>query len=106
MTRSQHKQREFILGPIAMTQHASIRQQQRGVPLFALTQLLEFGRVSHGHRGGEVLYFDKRAKQARLNWLGKDLYRRVVRHFNLFAVRATDGVLLTVGHHHKKIWRA
>ncbi len=94
------------MGPIAMTQHASIRQQQRGVPLFALTQLLEFGRVSHDHRGGEVLYFDKRAKQACLNWLGQDLYRRVVRHFNLYAVRATDGVLLTVGHRYKKIWRA
>lgn len=105
MTPYQQKYRGSIMGSIAMTQHASIRQQQRGVSQLALTQLLEFGKISHDHRGGEVLYFDKRAKQQCRNWLGPDVYRRLAGHFNVYAVRAADGVLLTIGHRYKKIWR-
>ena len=91
---------------ITMTQHATIRRQQRGISESVLDCLLEFGKVSHDSRGGEVLYFDKRAKQRCLTTMGKDLYRRLDGHFNVYAVRGPDGALVTVGHRCKKIHRA
>lgn len=45
-----------------MTNHAAIRKQQRGIPESILDCLIQFGKTSYDNRGGEVLYFDKRAK--------------------------------------------
>ena len=91
---------------ITMTNHAAIRKQQRGISGSVLDCLLEFGKVSHDNRGGEVLYFDKRAKQRCLSMMGKEMYRRLDGHFNVYAVRGLDGALLTVGHRCKKLHRA
>jgi hypothetical protein len=89
-----------------MTQHATIRKQQRGISESVLNCLLEFGKVSHDNRGGEVLYFDKHAKQRCLTTMGKDLYRRLDGHFDVYAVRGQDGALVTVGHRCKRLHRA
>lgn len=94
------------MGEISMTQHASIRKQQRGISESALGFLLEFGKVSHDNRGGEVLYFDKRAKKRCLTKIGKEVYRRMDGHFDVYAVRGLDGALLTVGHRFKRMHRA
>ncbi|MEI7843946.1 MAG: hypothetical protein WCI39_13060 [Gallionellaceae bacterium] len=94
------------MGSITMTQHANIRKQQRGISESVLDCLLEFGRVTHDNRGGEVLYFDKRAKQRCLTTMGKDVYRRLDGHFDVYAVRGLDGALVTVGHRCKRLHRA
>lgn len=91
---------------ITMTKHASVRKQQRGIPESVLDCLMEFGRISHDKRGGEVLYFDKRAKQHCLTVMGKEMYRRLDGHLDVYAVRASDGVLLTVGHRCKRLRRS
>jgi len=88
---------------IAMTKHASLRKQQRGIPESVLNCLLEFGKASHDRRGGEVLYFDKRAKQRCLTVMGKEMYRRLDGHFDVYAVRSLDGALVTVGHRHRRM---
>lgn len=94
------------MGSITMTKHAAMRKQQRGISESVLDCLLEFGKVSHDNRGGEVLYFDKRAKQRCLTVMGKDLYRRLDGHFDVYAVRGPDGAVLTVGHRCKRMHRA
>ena len=91
------------MGAIAMTKHASVRKQQRGIPESVLDCLLEFGKASHDRRGGEVLYFDKRAKQRCLTVMGKEMYRRLDGHFDVYAVRSLDGALVTVGHRHRRM---
>lgn len=93
------------MGSIAMTKHASARRQQRGISESALDCLMEFGMISHDKRGGEVLYFDKCAKQRCLTVMGKEMYRRLDGHLDIYAVRSQDGALLTVGHRWKKMRR-
>lgn len=89
-----------------MTNHAAIRKQQRGISGSVLDCLLEFGKVSHDNRGGEILYFDKRARQRCMAALDKEMYRRLNGHFDVYAVRGMDGALVTVGHRCKKLHRA
>ena len=91
---------------IAMTHHAAIRKQQRGIPEAALACLIQFGNTSHDNRGGEILYFDKRAKKRCLISVGKEAYRKLDRHFNVYAVRSLDGSLLTIGHRFKRLPRS
>lgn len=87
-----------------LSEHASIRMQQRGIPHVALDCLLEYGRVQHDHRGGAIVFFDKsarrrlkgslpRARGGGLGW-GK-----------IYAVIAADGTITTVGHRYKRIPR-
>ena len=91
---------------IAMTHHAAIRKQQRGIPEAALVCLMEFGNSSHDNRGGEILYFDKRAKKRCLASVGKKAYRKLDGYFNVYAVRSLDGSLLTIGHRFKRLPRS
>jgi hypothetical protein len=91
---------------ITMTHHAAIRKQQRGIPEAALACLIQFGKSRYDNRGGEILYFDKRAKKRCLISVGKEAYRKLDRHFNVYAVRALDGSLLTIGHRFKRLPRS
>ena len=94
------------MGSITMTHHAVIRKQQRGSPEAVLDCLLQFGKASYDNRGGEILYFDKRAKQRCLAAMGNEVYRKLDGHFGVYAVRALDGVLLTIGHRSKRLSKA
>lgn len=59
---------------ITMTNHAAIRKQQRGIPESVLECLMQFGKTSHDNRGGEVLYFDKRARKRCMAAMGREMY--------------------------------
>lgn len=89
-----------------MTNHAAVRKQQRGIPESVLECLMEFGKISHDNRGGEVLSFDKRAKQRCLTVMGKEMFRKLDGHFGVYAVRGPEGEIVTVGHRCKKMHRA
>ncbi len=88
------------------TRHASARMRQRGIPPFALECLLDFGRAVHDHRGAELILFDKRARQACQRRLDPTTYRRLERHFRVYAVRGPDGALVTVGHRFQHLSRS
>lgn len=47
-----------------MTNHAAIRKQQRGIPESVLDCRMQFGKNSYDNMGGEVLYFDNRARKS------------------------------------------
>lgn len=92
---------------ITMTNHAVIRKQQRGIPESVLDCLMQFGKTSHDNRGGEVLYFDKRARKRCMAAMGKEMYRRLDGYSDVYAVRSLDGgALLTVGHRCRRMHRA
>jgi len=85
-----------------ITQHALARMQQRGIRQDDVECLLRYGRVEYDHHGGRVLFLDRQARDqlgARTRRSEKDRIR------GLYAVVATDGAVVTVGHRTRRIWR-
>jgi hypothetical protein len=88
-----------------LTKHAAARIRQRGVDEQALECLLMYGSAVHDHRGGEILLFDKRAWKRLERSLDRALVRRVAESRTLYAVRSSEGSLVTVGHRYRRVWR-
>jgi hypothetical protein len=86
------------------TVHADIRCQQRGIPFLVLDLLLQFGHHEHDHAGAEIVFFDRRAKK-RIERYAGGLIRKVHDYLDSYVVVA-DGVIVTVGHRHKRIRRS
>jgi hypothetical protein len=89
-----------MLAPL--TTHARVRMQQRGIPSAALDVLLDYGREAHDHRGCRIVRFDKRSRKRAARELGGQLFRRVERYFNAYAVVGPDDAVLTVGHRQRR----
>ena len=86
-----------------LTDHARIRMQQRGIPPAALEMLLDYGREAYDHRHGcRVVLFDKRCRRKLAERIGARAIRSLERHLNAYAVVASDGAVVTVGHRHRK----
>jgi hypothetical protein len=86
-----------------LTTHAKTRMQQRGIPEAALDALLDYGRAAHDHRGAEILYFDKRARERLARDRGESEARRLERFLSAYAVIGGDGEIRTVGHRHHRL---
>lgn len=80
------------------TEHARARMQQRGISAAAIDMLLSYGRTSHDHHGGEIVFFDKaaRARLAKQDPAAARLARA-------YAVLGSDGMVVTVGHRYRRI---
>lgn len=85
-----------------LTQHAMIRMQQRGIRESDVDCLARYGRTEYDHRGARVLYFDRSAQRRLAASLGGRAAERVG---GLYAVVASDGAVVTVGHRTHRIWR-
>src|SRR5512147_2615668 len=80
------------------------RQAARGGP-GGVGCLLSYGTSVHDHQGGEIVVFDKRAFRRLERAIDAALLRRVTDHRSLYAVRSTDGALVTVGHRFRRVRR-
>ena len=87
------------------TRHARERMQQRGIPRQAVDYVLAYGQVSHDHHGSRVVWLDKRARARLRRDAGRERVRALDKHLNAYAVLDGDGVVVTVGHRHRRIWR-
>ena len=86
-----------------LTPHARTRMQQRGIRHEALEALLDFGHVRHLHNGGrEIVYFDKKAKK-RLARANPDAAREAEKLVRTYAIMASNGIVITVGHRYRRI---
>ena len=85
--------------------HAQQRMQQRGIPLKVVDYLLAYGRVSHDHHGGCVIWLDKRSRSRIGAEEGQKLLRKLDKHLNAYVVTDTDGTVVTVGHRYRRIKR-
>ena len=89
-----------------LTRHARARMQQRGINAAALDALLDYGRVARAGRGRDIVYFDKRTRQrlerATAVSPAKAGAQRVC---NSYAIVASDGTVITVGHRTRRIPR-
>ena len=90
---------------LELTQHAKVRMQQRGITATTLESLLDYGAQAYDHRGGTILYFDKKARTRLRKVTGRAAYRVMEKQLNAYAVVATDGAVVTVGHRDKRITR-
>jgi len=88
-----------------LTQHAITRMQQRGIKPCTVEILFRFGAKEHDHRGGAILYFDKRARQRLREQYSVEKIRNIERQLDTYAVIAESGAIVTVGHRTKRINR-
>ncbi len=83
---------------LPMTDHAAIRQRQRGIPDALLALLLRFGTRQRGNFGTIRAFFDKRSRARLRRELGAKGYARWEAQMNSYAVLSEDAVVITVGH--------
>jgi len=89
----------------ALSEHARMRMQQRGIPPQVVESLLECGCVQHDRHGGRIVFFDKAAWRAacRKGFAGRvaepERYRRA------YLVLGRDGKVCTVSHRYRRIKR-
>ena len=88
-----------------LTNHARTRIQQRGIPEAVVESLLDFGRETYNHRGGLVVYFNRRAREGVRQACGKEIYKRMEAHLDAYAVVGHSGNIVTVGHRTRRIKR-
>ena len=85
------------------TQHAQIRQSQRGIPAMMIDLLLEVGARERAGDGTLKLFFDKRAKKHAKQYAGSI---PIDEHFDVYAVVNPDDYrIITVGHRTERIRR-
>ena len=60
-----------------LTRHASVRCQQRGIPPLILDWLFLYGKQSKARGGGEIYFFDKRARRRIEKACGRLVVRRL-----------------------------
>ena len=89
----------------SLSVHAKTRLQQRAISMPVLDCLLNFGRRVHDHKGAEILFFDRRARDRVRLAVGEKEFKCVQAKLHSYAVVAVDGVVLTVGHRTKRIRR-
>ena len=87
------------------TEHASIRLQQRGIAPAAVEALLDFGSTVHDHHGAQIVLFDRRAWRRLERSIGAQQLRELEPYRTIYAVRANDGSLVTVGHRWRRVKR-
>jgi len=88
-----------------LTRHAQQRMQQRGITLRTVDYLLAYGRVSHDHHGGCVIWLDKRSRARLGAEEGQHVLRGMDKLLNAYVVTDTDGTVVTVGHRYRRIRR-
>jgi len=89
----------------ALTRHAGIRVQQRGVNREILGCLLDYGRHEPDHRGCNVVTFDGKSLKAMSLREPLMVNARASDSRNLYAIVDSDGVVITAGHRFRRVPR-
>jgi hypothetical protein len=87
----------------ALTIHADVRAQQRGISPLVVDLLLQFGKREHDHAGAEIVFFDRRAKKDVESYTGGSI-GKLSEQMDSYAV-VSGGCVITVGMRYKKINR-
>lgn len=91
---------------IALTSHAKVRLQQRGIPPFVVELLERFGS-SMRCLGAERIFFDKSALRRLTSHLGGARGLRTVDEWlGVYLVVADSGEIVTVAHRRGRFRRA
>lgn len=87
---------------VKLTKHASIRQQQRGIPSIVVDLLLDYGTFTRTGEGATMYYFDKMSRRRVRTYAGP-LSGQFEEYLDYYAVVASDGRVITVAPRIKRI---
>lgn len=87
-----------------LTEHATHRAQQRGIPPAIVHWLLEFGAVEYSH-DAKKRFFDKTARQRMGKVLGHEIVDRLGDLLNCYLVESLRGEIITLAHRTERIRR-
>lgn len=87
-----------------ITNHASVRCQQRAIPPIVIDLLDQFGAREPAGEGAWKLFFDKAARRRFRAYAGQ-LASSLEQHLDVYAVIAQDGNVITVAHRIDRINR-
>ena len=78
-----------------ITQHASRRLQQRGIPGWFLALLVDHGRSHHDGHGAVIKTVDHDTRRHLRDVLSRSEYAAAERYFGVYAVVAGDQAVVT-----------
>jgi hypothetical protein len=81
-----------------MTNHASIRMQQRGIPSWFLRLLVEHGKTTHDGHGAVLKSVSKSTRRRLQQVLSRTEYAAAERYFGVYAVVTPDQAVVTAAH--------
>ena len=89
----------------ALSPHARVRMQQRGIPQQVVESLLQCGRVQHDSHGGRIVFFDRSAWQRACERGFGGMLREAGRYRRAYLVLGDNGMVRTVSHRYRRIKR-
>jgi hypothetical protein len=84
--------------PLRLTDHASVRLQQRGIPKWFLHLLVEHGKTTHDGHGALLKSVSKGTRQRLRSVLSHREYVQAERYFDVYAVVSGDQAVITAAH--------
>jgi len=90
------------------TEHATIRQQQRGIPPLVADWLIDYGDEQFDGHGGIVRFFSKQCIRLLEREVGQKPLARMSEFMRCYLVQSSkDGAVITLGKRYKKkhIWK-
>ena len=81
-----------------LTTHAAVRLQQRGIPAWFLSLLMEHGKTSHDGHGAVLKSVNKGTRRRLQAVLSRTEYAQAERYFDVYAVVSPDSAVVTAAH--------
>lgn len=85
-----------------ISKHASMRQQQRGIPNIVIDLLMDFGTVERAGTEASTYYFDKKSRRQVKAYAGQ-LSGQLEAYLDYYAIVSDEGKLITVAPRIKKV---
>lgn len=80
------------------TQHATVRQQQRGIPPLVQDWLIDFGQEQYDGKGGVIRFFNRSSLRLMERALGHAPVARMSEYLRCYLVQNShDGSIITLG---------
>ena len=80
-----------------LTEHATKRLKQRGIPPLIRNWLLDYGEANYDGKGAVIRYFTKSSVREMERDFGREPIRRLSELLRCYLVQSIDGVIVTIG---------
>ncbi len=86
-----------------LSNHASTRVKQRGIPQLIMNWLIDYGAEQFDGHGGAIRYFDKSCLRKMERELGQEPLRRLSEYLRCYLVQSSmSGLIITVGKRYER----
>jgi hypothetical protein len=84
-----------------LTEHATKRLKQRGIPPLIRNWLLDYGEANYDGKGAVIRYFTKGSVREMERDFGREPIRRLSEFLRCYLVQSIDGAIVTIGKRHQ-----